>query len=136
LDELGVTWLEEPVSSDDVDGLATVRDEVRWDVAAGKYAYDQFDVEQLLPVVDCMQLDATRRGGYTGWLRGASSAQARNLEVSAHLRCTARAGRRRRSERAFPSASGAGPGEPDCAWPPHDIQPGGHGAPGQVTHRW
>jgi L-alanine-DL-glutamate epimerase-like enolase superfamily enzyme len=31
-----------------------------------------------------MQLDATRRGGYTGWLRGASSAQARNLEVSAH----------------------------------------------------
>jgi L-alanine-DL-glutamate epimerase-like enolase superfamily enzyme len=84
LDELGVTWFEEPVSSDDVDGLAAVRDDVRCDVAAGEYAYDQFDVDRLLPVVDCLQLDATRCGGYTGWLRGASRAQARSLQVSAH----------------------------------------------------
>jgi L-alanine-DL-glutamate epimerase-like enolase superfamily enzyme len=84
LDELGVTWFEEPVSSDDVEALAAVRDEVRCDVAAGEYVYDQFDVNRLLPVVDCLQLDATRCGGYTGWLRGASSAQARNLKVSAH----------------------------------------------------
>jgi L-alanine-DL-glutamate epimerase-like enolase superfamily enzyme len=34
--------------------------------------------------VDCLQLDATRCGGYTGWLAGAALAQAHNLEVSAH----------------------------------------------------
>jgi L-alanine-DL-glutamate epimerase-like enolase superfamily enzyme len=37
-----------------------------------------------LPVLDCLQLDVTRCGGYTGWLRGAALAQARNRQVSAH----------------------------------------------------
>ena len=35
-------------------------------------------------MVDCLQLDVTRCGGYTGWLRGAAVAQAHNLRVSAH----------------------------------------------------
>jgi L-alanine-DL-glutamate epimerase-like enolase superfamily enzyme len=84
LDELGVVWFEEPVSSDDVEGLATVRAAVRCDVAAGEYAADVYDVRALLPVVDCLQLDATRCGGYTGWLRGAALAAAHNREVSGH----------------------------------------------------
>jgi L-alanine-DL-glutamate epimerase-like enolase superfamily enzyme len=84
LDDLGVAWFEEPVSSDDPAGLAAVRAGVRADVAAGEYAADLYDVEALLPVVDCLQLDVTRCGGYTGWLRAAALAQARNLEVSAH----------------------------------------------------
>jgi L-alanine-DL-glutamate epimerase-like enolase superfamily enzyme len=84
LDELGVAWFEEPVSSDDVDGLAAVRDCVRCDVAAGEYAADSYDIERLCPVVDCLQLDATRCGGYTGFLRGAAIAAGHNLEVSAH----------------------------------------------------
>jgi L-alanine-DL-glutamate epimerase-like enolase superfamily enzyme len=84
LDQLGVVWFEEPVSSDDTAGLADVRAAVRCDVAAGEYAADGYDVRALLPVVDCLQLDATRCGGYTGWLRGAALAQAHNLQVSAH----------------------------------------------------
>jgi L-alanine-DL-glutamate epimerase-like enolase superfamily enzyme len=84
LDELGVGWFEEPVSSDDPVGLASVRAAVRCDVAAGEYAADLFDVRQLIDVLDCLQLDATRCGGYTGWLRGAALAQAANLQVSAH----------------------------------------------------
>jgi L-alanine-DL-glutamate epimerase-like enolase superfamily enzyme len=84
LDDLGVTWFEEPVSSDDPAGLAAVRASVRCDIAAGEYAADLYDVEALLPVVDCVQLDVTRCGGYTTWLRAAALAQARNLEVSAH----------------------------------------------------
>jgi len=84
LDDLGVTWFEEPVSSDDPAGLASVRASVRCDVAAGEYAAGLYDVARLLPVVDCVQLDATRCGGYTGWLRGAALAAAHNLEVSAH----------------------------------------------------
>ncbi|SDO36603.1 L-alanine-DL-glutamate epimerase [Nakamurella panacisegetis] len=84
LDELGVVWFEEPVSSDDLGGLAAVRAGVRCDVAAGEYVSDLYDAAHLLPVVDCLQLDVTRCGGYTGWLRGAALAAARNIDVSAH----------------------------------------------------
>ena len=84
LDDLGVVWFEEPVSSDDVEGLALVRGAVRADVAAGEYVSDLYDARRLAPVVDCLQLDATRCGGYTGWLAAASIAAAHNLEVSAH----------------------------------------------------
>jgi L-alanine-DL-glutamate epimerase-like enolase superfamily enzyme len=79
-----VVWFEEPVSSDDVAGLAAIRDGVRCDVAAGEYAADDYEVSRLLPVVDCLQLDATRCGGYTGFLAGATLARAVNLAVSAH----------------------------------------------------
>lgn len=84
LDELGVTWFEEPVSSDDTDGLAALRAALRCDIAAGEYAADLYDMRALIPVVDCLQLDATRCGGFTGWLRGAALAQSQNLQVSAH----------------------------------------------------
>ena len=84
LDELGVVWFEEPVSSDDPAGLALLRTELGCDVAAGEYVADLYQAKQLLNAVDCLQLDATRCGGYTGWLRAAALAQAHNLEVSAH----------------------------------------------------
>lgn len=84
LDRLAVVWFEEPVSSDDIPGLAAVRAAVAGDVAAGEYAADGYDAARLCPVVDCLQLDATRCGGYTGWLRGAALAAAHNLEISAH----------------------------------------------------
>lgn len=84
LDDLGVTWFEEPVSSDDTDGLGALRAALRCDIAAGEYAADLYDMRALIPVVDCLQLDATRCGGFTGWLRGAALAQSHNLQVSAH----------------------------------------------------
>jgi L-alanine-DL-glutamate epimerase-like enolase superfamily enzyme len=84
LDELGVVWFEEPVSSDDVRGLALLRDVLQCDVTAGEYASDSVEIAALLPVVDCIQLDVTRCGGYTGWLRGAAAARAAQLDVSGH----------------------------------------------------
>lgn len=84
LDRMGVIWFEEPVSSDDTDGLAAVRAAVRCDVAAGEYAANSYDARRLAAVVDCLQLDVTRCGGYSGWLAGAAVAAAHNLQVSAH----------------------------------------------------
>jgi L-alanine-DL-glutamate epimerase-like enolase superfamily enzyme len=84
LDDLAVTWFEEPVSSDDTAGLAELRGRLRCDVAAGEYAADSHEIQSLIPVVDCLQLDATRCGGYTGWIAGAALAQAHNMQVSAH----------------------------------------------------
>jgi L-alanine-DL-glutamate epimerase-like enolase superfamily enzyme len=84
LDELGVVWFEEPVSSDDADDLRLLRGVLRCDVAAGEYVSDVREAARLLPAVDCLQLDATRCGGYTGWLRCAALAAAAGLQVSAH----------------------------------------------------
>lgn len=84
LDQWNVAWFEEPVSSDDSDGLANVRDSVRCDVAAGEYVSNVYDAERLSRVVDCLQLDVTRCGGYTGFLAAAAVASAHNLDVSAH----------------------------------------------------
>ncbi len=84
LDDLGVTWFEEPVSSDNPDGLAVLRQTLRCDITAGEYAADLYDITALLLAVDCLQLDATRCGGYTGFLRGATLAASRNLDISAH----------------------------------------------------
>jgi L-alanine-DL-glutamate epimerase-like enolase superfamily enzyme len=82
----GVTWYEEPVSSRDLAGLAAVRRQVTADVAAGEYSWSLADSAALIEAgaVDCLQLDVTRCGGITEFLRGAALAAAHNLEVSAH----------------------------------------------------
>jgi L-alanine-DL-glutamate epimerase-like enolase superfamily enzyme len=82
----GVSWFEEPVSSDDAAGLATVRSQVEPDVAAGEYSWSLADSARLIDAgaVDCLQLDVTRCGGITEFLRGAGLAAAHSLQVSAH----------------------------------------------------
>jgi L-alanine-DL-glutamate epimerase-like enolase superfamily enzyme len=81
-----VTWFEEPVSSDDLDGLREVRDQVTPDVTAGEYGYDLVYFARMVDAqaVDCLQADVTRCGGITEWLRVAAVAAARNLQVSGH----------------------------------------------------
>jgi L-alanine-DL-glutamate epimerase-like enolase superfamily enzyme len=81
-----VTWFEEPVSSDDLDGLREVRDQVTPDVTAGEYGYDLVYFARMVDAqaVDCLQIDVTRCGGITEWQRAAAVAAARNLDVSGH----------------------------------------------------
>jgi L-alanine-DL-glutamate epimerase-like enolase superfamily enzyme len=84
--EWGASWLEEPVSSADFDGLRLVREQgpPGLDVAAGEYAYVPRDFANLLGRVDCLQADVTRAGGVTGVLAAGGLAQAHQLDVSAH----------------------------------------------------
>lgn len=86
LAEWDVVWFEEPVSSDDLPGLARVRAAAEADVAAGEYGYDLAYFHRMLraDAVDCLQVDVTRCGGYTEWARIAALAAAHGLEVSAH----------------------------------------------------
>lgn len=86
LAESGVDWFEEPVSSDDLTGLRLVRDALTCDVTAGEYGYDLPYFARMISAgaVDCLQIDATRCGGLTEFLRAASLAQAHGLEVSTH----------------------------------------------------
>ena len=82
----GVTWFEEPVSSDDLAGLREVRDDCGADVAAGEYGYslDYFARMVGAGAVDCVQADVTRCGGYTVWLQAAAVAAAHNVQISGH----------------------------------------------------
>lgn len=84
--KLGVVYLEEPVSSDDLEGLRWLRDVVPAgiEVAAGEYAWDLFDLERLAGCVDVLQADVTRCAGITGVLRADGICRARNLPFSAH----------------------------------------------------
>jgi L-alanine-DL-glutamate epimerase-like enolase superfamily enzyme len=83
-----VTWFEEPVSSADADGLRHVREHSppQLDVAAGEYAYVPADFRNLLSAsaVDCLQIDVTRCGGYTGFMHAAGLAEQYGLQISAH----------------------------------------------------
>ena len=86
LGAMGVTRFEEPVSSQDLAGLAVIRRQVRPDVAAGEYSWSLADSARLIDAdaVDCLQLDVTRCGGISEFLRGAALAAAHNLQVSGH----------------------------------------------------
>jgi L-alanine-DL-glutamate epimerase-like enolase superfamily enzyme len=87
-EEFGVSWFEEPVSSDDLEGLRWLRDRAPegMDIAAGEYGYMLGYFERMLEAgaVSCLQADATRCEGITGLLRVAALCQARSLELSAH----------------------------------------------------
>jgi L-alanine-DL-glutamate epimerase-like enolase superfamily enzyme len=84
----GVGWFEEPVSSDDPEGLREVRDRAPAcvDIAAGEYIYTLDDARRLLEprAVDVLQADVTRCGGITGFLRIGTLCETHHLELSGH----------------------------------------------------
>jgi L-alanine-DL-glutamate epimerase-like enolase superfamily enzyme len=86
--EWGVSWFEEPVTSDDRAGLRLVRHHgpAGLDIAAGEYAFVLADFADLIEAgaVDCLQADVTRCGGITGLLQAGGLAAARQLDLSAH----------------------------------------------------
>jgi L-alanine-DL-glutamate epimerase-like enolase superfamily enzyme len=103
--EFDVRWFEEPVSSDDLEGLRLIRNDgpPGMDIAAGEYGYDPFYFRRMLDAeaVDILQADATRCGGVTGFIDVDAQCLARPIPLSAHtapsihmhLCCVARAAR-------------------------------------------
>ncbi len=83
-----VAWFEEPVTSDDLEGLRLLRDRVPlgMEVAAGEYGYDSYYFERMIAAgaVDCLQADATRCGGLSGFARVGALCEARDVPLSAH----------------------------------------------------
>lgn len=87
-EESGASWFEEPVSSDDLEGLRLLRDRAPagMDIAAGEYGYDLFYFARMLEAgaVDVLQADVTRCGGITQLLRVGALCAARGVRLSAH----------------------------------------------------
>ena len=84
--EARVSWFEEPVSSDDLAGLALLRDRAPagMEIAAGEYGYDAVYFERMLGAVDVLQADITRCGGVTELMRVDGLCRARSLPLSLH----------------------------------------------------
>jgi L-alanine-DL-glutamate epimerase-like enolase superfamily enzyme len=83
-----VSWFEEPVSSDDLTGMAFVREHapVSVQVAAGEYGYNLGYFQTMLQhqAVDVLQADATRCGGITGFMKAAVLSEAFHIPFSFH----------------------------------------------------
>jgi L-alanine-DL-glutamate epimerase-like enolase superfamily enzyme len=83
-----VSWLEEPVSSEDRQGLRMVRDGAPhgMEIAAGEYGYALPYFSDLIAsgCVDVVQADVTRCGGITGLLRVDALCRAHCLPLSGH----------------------------------------------------
>jgi L-alanine-DL-glutamate epimerase-like enolase superfamily enzyme len=86
--EQRVTWFEEPVSSDDLEGLRFLRDRAPagMAIAAGEYGYAAEYFRRMLEAgaVDILQADASRCGGITGFLQVDAECHARSMQLSAH----------------------------------------------------
>jgi L-alanine-DL-glutamate epimerase-like enolase superfamily enzyme len=84
----GVTWFEEPVSSDDLAGLRLLRDRAPpgMEVTAGEYGYRLAYFRGMLEAgaVDVIQVDATRCAGITELARVAALAAAHQIPLSSH----------------------------------------------------
>ncbi len=86
--DANVSWFEEPVSSDDLEGLRLLRDRAPAgvEIAAGEYGYDAPYFKRMLDAgaVDVLQADVTRCGGITELIRVDALCRARNLPLSLH----------------------------------------------------
>ncbi|MBV9654948.1 MAG: mandelate racemase [Acetobacteraceae bacterium] len=86
--EQDVRWFEEPVSSDDLDGLRWLRDRApsRMEIAAGEYGYTLDYIRRMLEAgaVDVQQADASRCGGVTGFLQAGALCEAFGIDLSGH----------------------------------------------------
>lgn len=83
-----ISWFEEPVSSDDLEGLRFLRDRAPegMEIAAGEYGYDIFYFQRMLAAgaVDVQQADLTRCVSITALLQVAALCQAHNVPLSCH----------------------------------------------------
>ncbi len=84
--EDGITYLEEPVTSEDREGLRLLRDHGPGGlaVAAGEYEWTLPQIADLSGCVDILQADVTRCGGITNLLRVDGICKGRTIPFSAH----------------------------------------------------
>lgn len=86
--DLGVTWFEEPVTSDDRVGLRLMveRSPAVMKIAAGEYIYVLDDARIIIEAqaVDVLQTDVTRCGGVSNFLKIGAICETYHFPYSAH----------------------------------------------------
>ena len=84
--EFDITWFEEPMDPDDLDGYKQLSESVKVPLAMGEnfHIFSEFCNAFDRANITYIQPDASNCGGITGWLRVAALAQSRGLSVSSH----------------------------------------------------
>jgi len=87
VENLNLTWFEEPVSADNKKGCAEVRASTAIPIAAGESEFTRFDFRDLadLRAVDIFQPDLAICGGITEGMRIAALAEAYQLGLAPHM---------------------------------------------------
>jgi L-talarate/galactarate dehydratase len=86
-EEVGVTWFEEPLSCEDLDGHARLARKLDLPIAGGEmlFGLDEFRHYLDRDALAVVQPDVTRLGGITPTLKVIALAEGRGLPVSPHL---------------------------------------------------
>ena len=86
--EFDVSWYEEPVTSDNLEGLRFIREHAPYklNIAAGEYGYNlpYFDKMIHEGSIDILQADATRCGGISYYMKAGYLAEAYQIPFSSH----------------------------------------------------
>ncbi|MEC9347383.1 MAG: enolase C-terminal domain-like protein [Pseudomonadota bacterium] len=87
IDEMGLAWIEEPLSADDIDGYADLRGWTTTPVQLGENARNARDILRLIEreACDLLMPDVAKIGGVTPWLRAAEICAAAEVPISTHL---------------------------------------------------
>jgi len=83
-----VTWYEEPVYHNDLEGNRFVRDHAPpvMEISNGEYGYAPYNFAQIISAgaADVLQADVTRCGGYSGFLAVDALCEAHDVPLSSH----------------------------------------------------
>ncbi len=87
IDDLGLTWIEEPIVYDNLDGYAQLARELKTPIQIGENFYGPRDLHLALQkrACDFVMPDFMRIGGVTGWLKAAAIAGSAGTPMSTHL---------------------------------------------------
>jgi len=87
IDDLGLTWIEEPIVYDDLDSCARLAEQLNTPLQIGENFYGPREVHKALQkkACDLIMPDFMRIGGVTGWMRSAAIAGAAGIPMSTHL---------------------------------------------------
>jgi mandelate racemase len=87
LDDLGLTWIEEPILADMLEKAANLTNATKTPIQLGENLWSLTEVERALNLgaSDYLMPDVAKIGGATQWLRAAKMAERHGLKVSSHL---------------------------------------------------
>jgi mandelate racemase len=87
IDDLGLTWIEEPIVYDNYEGFARLAAELKTPIQIGENFYGPREMQKALDANACdyVMPDFMRIGGVTGWLRAAAIAGVAGVPMSTHL---------------------------------------------------
>jgi mandelate racemase len=87
IDDHGLTWIEEPIVYDNLDGYARLAAELKTPLQIGENFYGPREMHKALQrrACDLVMPDFMRIGGVTGWMRAAAIAGAAGIPMSTHL---------------------------------------------------